>query len=261
MANKCVICGSSPWSYYSDFRNNIVCSHHNNIQYCAGCGGFIPNISLAKKINKDNLLCEHCQRNHVDSSNLHKFTKLTYDILYHRGFQDIQPDWIIVKLISRDAMDKEVQSLTALGYHTEITRSNLSIRGRSDFNQLVCILNYLMPINFMQVFAHEILHAWQLQNNLNDYTDYDSDIVAKRACEGFANLGSYIIYDYFDSDKFNDDIRSFAQTGKRSLMSSEDDIYGIPFQKIMAAYPINEKGRWLRLIRDARLGKIKDYVR
>lgn len=260
MNRKCIICGSVPWSYYEDFRGNIACSHHNDIKYCCGCGCFVST-SSAKRIYSDEYLCSNCFATHVKESSKENFINTTLEILYNYGFQDIQKDWVQVKLISVKEMKERMPQMSAYGFHTERTLSQVNSRGRFGFDQEVYVLDILPPIIFMEVFAHEILHAWQLQNNLNDYSEYESDIVAKHACEGFANLGSYIIYDYFDSDRFNDDIRKFVQLKKKQMFESRDETYGIPFQKIMSTYPLTDKGRWLKLIKDARLSKIREYVK
>lgn len=260
MTKKCIICGSDPWRYYEDFRGNVVCTHHNDIKYCSGCGCFV-SASTAKHIFDDEYLCYNCQVSHVDERSKDKFINNTLDILYNYGFQDIQKDWVQIKLISVKEMKERVPHMSAYGFHTERTLSQVNSRGRFGFDQEVYVLDVLPPIIFMEVFAHEILHAWQLQNNLNDYSDYETDIIAKRACEGFANLGSYIIYDYFDSDKFNKEIRTFVQLKKKQMFESPDDTYGIPFQKIMSKYPLSDKGRWFKLIKDARQSKIREYVK
>lgn len=261
MSENCIICGGRPGLYFEDFKGNKVCVHHSSIPHCGGCGAYITDLSTSKWIEKDEYICINCQHNHICEHNLKQFIRQTLDILYSVGFQDIQRDWVIVKLISRQEMNAEVSSMTALGFHTEISPSQLSIRGRSDFNQKVCILNYLSPIEFMQVFAHEILHAWQLQNNLKDYNEYSSNELAKYACEGFAQLGSYIIYDYFDSPKFNSEIRTFVQYKKKLMLNNSDEVYGIPFRKILGSQLESDKTRWLKLIKAARLSQIKEFIK
>lgn len=261
MANRCIICGSFPLGYYyEDFRGNVCCVHHNDIKYCCGCGCFVSP-STAKHIYGDEYLCAKCQTNHITYANKDKFINASLDILYNYGFQDIQKDWVRINLISLKDICERIPEMTAHGFHTERTLSQVNEKGRFGFDQEVYVLDILPPIVFMEVFAHEILHAWQLQNNLNDYSDYHSDIIAQRACEGFANLGSYIIYDYFDSNNFNSEIRQFVQHRKKCMFESKDNVYGLPFQKIMSAYPLDDKSRWLKLIKDARQSKIREYVK
>lgn len=260
MSYRCIICGRVPWEYYQDFRGNKICASHDSVPQCVGCGCFILDKNKSQHLSANEYLCETCQKNHVTTMTMKTYIDKTLQILYEVGFRDIQKDWIKVSLMSRAEMNQKIKFITASGFHCEITPSTVSVRGRYDFNQQVCILDHLSPIEFMQVFAHEILHAWQLQNNINDYIDYDTDIFAKRACEGFANLGSYIIYDYFDSPKFNPEIRNFVRFKKSMMEKNTDDIYGLPFRKIINSQDKNDKGRWHKLIKAARESKIKNLV-
>lgn len=259
---RCIVCGKIPsGEAFQDVRGHVVCKHHKDmVKTCGCCHAFLDDLSKATFVGCDTYICDRCMEYHVNEDNIERYISMTLQILYKYGFQDIQRDWIKIWLISREDMEELLESNTAVGVHFERTPSRLSIEGRSDFDQWVCILDYLSPIEFMQVLAHEAIHAWHLQNNIEEFDRYGSDETCAKACEGFAQIGSYIIYDFFDSKRFNQDIRAYAQFKKVILMNSEDETYGIPLQKLLSVFPSTDEERFLKLIRIARKSKLSDCI-
>lgn len=258
---NCIICGKTQPLMYKDFRGQYICMSHTDAITCAGCTCYIADKSRARYIGSNAYICEKCNRIHVTADNMETFIRQTLNILYDAGFQDIQRDWITIDIVSRRKMAELVNWLSASGVHYEQSPSKLSIRGRYDFDQKVSVLDFLSPIMFMETLGHELIHSWQLQNNISDYIEYSQNENAKKACEGFANIGSYIVLDSFDNAKFNTEIRAFVRHRKDAMLRSTDPIYGISFQKIMNHFPECDKKRWLLLIKAARQSKIREIVK
>lgn len=265
MEGRCLICNQVPYSYYyCDFRGQVVCRHHmNQVKICGCCNAFIDDLSNATNAGCNTYICNYCMSNHVTQGNMERYIKMTLEILYNVGFQDIQRDWIDIKIISRQEMADIMESASAVGIHFEQSPSQLSIQGRSGFDQAVQILEYLSPIEFMSVLGHEILHSWHLQNNIDEYIKYhfERDEECRLACEGLAQFGSFIIYDFFDSVKFNKEIREYVLYRKHLMLKDRDEAYGISFQKLLKQFPKSDKGTYLDLIKVARQSKLRDYLK
>lgn len=146
---RCIICGNTPDYVYKDFRGNCICTTHKLYLTCAGCSCFLPSKARARNVGSDTFLCDSCSKSHVTEDNMETFIRQTMKILYKAGFQDIQRDWITVKIISRTEMNDMIESKSAMGVHYEQSPSQLTLRGRCDFDQTVNVLDYLSPIVFI----------------------------------------------------------------------------------------------------------------
>lgn len=79
----------------------------------------------------------------------------------------------------------------------------------------IFILENLPKTFFAGVLAHEYMHVWQYQNNINPPRDL---------CEGFCNLGSMAMY-----QKINTKFSSFLL---EQILISPDPVYGEGFRKV-----------------------------
>jgi hypothetical protein len=174
--------------------------------------------------------------------------------LYEIGFQDIQRDWVRFEIV--ESFDSNENTL---GLHFD-NGSVVSNRGRYGFDQTIQVVHYLNQIELCQVLAHELLHAWQIQNNLVEYCDYHEDIISQKVCEGFAQMGSYHIYDYIKRHAQNKNKRlaNYANHNINNMLVSPDPIYGIPFQIIYEHFQKLREPKWYSLIKEARTSKLKE---
>ena len=67
-------------------------------------------------------------------------------------FQDIQPDWITFRMVTKKEMSSAL-SENAAGMHT----------GVSIMDQLIWVLDHSNKIAIAATLAHEILHSWQMK--------------------------------------------------------------------------------------------------
>jgi hypothetical protein len=168
--------------------------------------------------------------------------------LYEIGFQDIQRDWVKFEIV--ESLDD------AIGLHFD-EGSVVSNRGRYGFNQTIQVVGYLNQIELCQVLAHELLHAWQIQNNLVEYSDYHQDLLSQKICEGLAQMGSYHIYNYIKSHTHEKRLLDYVNYKINYMLRSTDSIYGVPFQTIYNHFIKLREPKWHSLIKEARTSKLK----
>jgi hypothetical protein len=82
----------------------------------------------------------------------------------------------------------------------------------------------LSRVAFAQVLAHEVLHIYQYRNHISP---------PKAICEGFCNLGSYIVLKQINNAE--------AKAAIESLKRNPDPIYGEGFRHMLSIF---EAGGW-----------------
>lgn len=235
--DECFYCNSlmiGP-SYYVDWKGNMACASHANIQRCNSCSCFLKSGMMYKEVESGRYICKDCLNNEVNEENFEWIKRQVMLRLYNVGFQDIQCDWVNFCIISKQQMSEDIGPGYA-GYHT----------GISILNQTICVLSHTNKIDFSSYLAHELLHSWQMQNILKDYQDYSVNETSMKICEGFAQMGAWLIYDTIE--------HPYAKWSKEMMFKSENEVYGIPFQKIYARF--KEVG-WFGIIREARQHKLR----
>ena len=226
-------------------------------------------------VEPDRCVCNYCLDNEVDEANMKAHIEYVYDRLYERGFNDIQQDHITIALVSKKRMNELFPQGEAVGLHSGYS-TVWNEKGRKGFNQKVYILNHLHFINFEATLAHELIHGWQLQQNIEDFNGYDSDDRRKARAEGFAQLGVYIVYSErykearnccsssMSSAKEKEEAwvrRKLCVNQMKCWKSDPSPYYGESFRKILKR--INDKNTgvgWPQIIREARLDQLKNYV-
>lgn len=270
---NCVYCGKPVYNtyYYKDWAENKVCvEHYDLIGRCSGCFRFV--VGEGKIVEQNRCVCNSCLENEVNDVNIKVHIDYVYDLLYERGFIDIQRDHITIELVSKKKMDELFHEGEALGLHSGYS-DVWNEKGRKDFKQNIYVLNHLHFINFEAILAHELIHGWQLQQNIEDLNGYGSDDKKKARAEGFAQLGCYIVYSerykeakakcaLANSDKEKNDAtlrRNLCVYQMRSRKNDPSPYYGEAFRKILKR--VKQKGLgWEQIIREARLDQLKNYV-
>ena len=92
----------------------------------------------------------------------------------------------------------------------------------------ISLLYGLPKIEFEAVLAHELLHVWIHENNIN----LESQLI-----EGFCNLGSYLIY--------NNDNTHFSTIHLQAMSNYKDIIYGQGYREMKSEL---ENIGWKQLI-------------
>lgn len=57
------------------------------------------------------------------------------------------------------------------------------------------------------------------------------------------------------------EIRTFVEYKKKLMQNNSDEVYGIPFRKILGSQLKSDKIRWLKLIKAVRLSQIKEFIK
>lgn len=244
MSDRCIYCGKSPsYYYYQDWRGNIVCKEHKSeIIECDSYFGFYDKTDIdVYQVEKDRFVCKTCIDNEVTEDNLDWVKKQVLNMLSKVGFDDIRDDILTIKILSKDLLHQIIAN--ADGVHSGW--SDICARGRYNFVQTIYMMSHLNQIHFAEVLAHEYLHAWQLQNNIWELNEYEMNYKAKCICEGFAQMGSYLVLSTID--------HPLAKRLLEMIFQSEDEVYGISFQKIFKRL---EKIGWFGIIREARLKQL-----
>ena len=267
--DNCVYCGKRICStYFSDWNGNKVCEeHYKYIHHCSCCFGFVGQ--TGREIENGRHICEKCLSHEVSYCNLLEHVNYVYKALYDKGFNDIQRDHINIELVSKSKMGELYPDSEASGLHSGYSQV-WNEKGRTGFKQDIYVLDHQHHIIFEGILAHELIHGWQLQQNITDWNKYD-EIEGKTRTEGFAQLGCYIIMKRrFEEAKLQFESTSNTKEKEKSLeimrlckfklkseRDREDPMYGVAFKKLLVRK--NLVG-WHQLIREARLDQLKLYV-
>ena len=196
--------------YYFDWAGHSVClSHINSVVKCASCGQFCD--SKAKDIGLSMKVCTHCQKYRIERDEADKIISFVNGV-----FEGTEIGWVSswsLKMISAEALYK-------------ITK-DANVRGLAQANgteYTIYVYRELSRVAFAQVLAHEMLHVYQYKHHLSP---------PRAKCEGFCNLGSYVVLDKINN---NESIAAID-----NLTKSDDPIYGDGFRKMLSIY---NKGGW-----------------
>lgn len=94
-------------------------------------------------------------------------------------------------LISASEMQQHIEG--AAGVHIS-NNCEWSEKGVSHLEQEILVLRHFSDIEFRAVLAHEMIHSWQTRNNLQEIYNSESDELKHMKCEGFAQMGSWLVY-------------------------------------------------------------------
>lgn len=243
--------------YYHDWKNTMVCVTHGVPRKCECCHSFlIPN--HFREVSPNRFICNSCIENRVTPKELPMVLDWVLERLYEVGFQDIQKDWVKFSIVDQPTMQSMIAHMNAAGVHYESKPSTTSFRGRYNFDQTVAVLDNLNKIEFAAVLAHELIHAWQAQNNLTEYYEYGSKEQSRIACEGFAQLGSYAIYNWYIKHLPGNAAAKYGEFMIALTLEWDDPAYGVAFKRILQE---REKIGWLGIIKLARQNKLGQLLK
>ncbi len=163
------------------------------------------------------------------------------NILASVGFRDIQRDWIDVDYLAPDQM--QATQPGAQGFHIA---SNV-------FDEHIRVIDNLTWQDLYATLAHEYLHAWQMQNETWDFVNYNNSAVAKNTCEGFAQIGAFVVYQYFGRHQ-----DAYSSKKVLGMLCATDPAYGLSFQELYKR--ANGGVDWAPILREARKKTLQVHV-
>lgn len=224
---KCDICGEPlTGKYYTDFWGNAFHKRHaQELHECSSCGRLICESLTGGGFTLDDgrYICSRCNETSVEdewmvTSSLDYVKRL---LAYH-GIDGL-PSEIPISLVGKGTLRTVSRGYSdaTQGFtdHNARTR-NGEIISRSSH---IYILSDLPLIMFRAVLAHELMHIYLFEHDL----DLRPDIR-----EGFCNLGSEIVYQADNS--------RFSKFRLSSMMSDQDPNYGLGYRKMSKL--LNERG-------------------
>ena len=208
---NCFYCGRSIIGrYYYDWAGHAVCEKHfANIVICASCGQYCD--SHARDIGMGMKVCSHCQKYRIEQTDCDKIINFIKRI-YAQTEIGLITNWHLI-MVSAEKM----YQLT----HDKNTRGLAQAVGS---NYTIFVYRELSRVAFAQVLAHEMLHIYQYNRNINP---------KKQLCEGFCNLGSYVVLKAIHVNE--------ADAAIENMKKCTDPIYGDGFRHLLAIY---KKGGW-----------------
>jgi len=239
--NECYIC-KKPISgrYYVDVFDHKMCEHHHNndVVHCSSCTGFTTK---ENPLSDGRYLCSICMGLTLKpGDSIEPVTATVIKALNKAGFDDLRQEDITIKVVSAQKL-AEIARFPSINLNNKgITLSSVSLKGifggQKKFNHEIFMLEYLNKIEFAGALAHEMLHAWQLQNEIS---------MSPKYTEGLCNMGAYLMWNTLGS--------SLTRIYLKNLHESPDPIYGDGFREIYTMY---EAWGWKELIENVRANKL-----
>ena len=191
--------------YYFDWAGHNICaSHISHVKKCASCGQFCD--SKSKDIGLGMKICAHCLKYRIerkDSDAIIKFIKQ----IYQSTEIGVVTGWSL-KMVDAETLYKMTHDMNTRGL------------ARAEGNKYtIFIYRELSRVAFAQVLAHEMLHVYQYTHGFHPI---------KPKCEGFCNLGSFVILSAINNSE--------AKAAIENLKRNEDPIYGNGFRAMLSVY-------------------------
>lgn len=214
-APKCFLCGKQiQGKYYYDWEHHCVCAHHTIVR-CASCGQFCN--SRSKDIGMGLRVCSHCIQYRVEREDGRRI------IDYIQGIYERTPMGRInvchLKMVDAETLYQMTSDINARGLARSV-----------DSDYTIFIYRELSCVSFAQVLAHEMLHIYQYSHHIHP---------EKSKCEGFCNLGSYVVLKVINNKE--------AKAAIDTLLANPDPVYGDGFRHLLAIY---KQGGWEACIKE-----------
>ena len=205
LGHSCSICGKIILGEaYRDWNGNLACKKHNAC-FCSSCGRYYG--SKAKEMVPGEWLCETCVKNVPDKAGAEKTVSYIRTFYMQQGLD-----------IKSHIMLKGVTAAQMANLHSAQARGFVELPPDTDGYHIV-VRRYLSRAVLAMVLSHEMLHIWQYEHQI-----YPPDAI----CEGFCNLGSYLVML---------SIHTPTAMGQIELLNRDTDIvYGDGFRKMKEMY-------------------------
>jgi len=243
----CCIC-NKPISgeYWTDLWDNKMCASHldNDAADCDSCLAFTRKEHILPD-GRD--LCKVCFGTAIKRGDSVEQIKTTVvKQLNQVGFDDLRIQDIYIEIVTaqklaelqKKPIDTQNKGLTLSNTQTEVSPGFFFRKIKSKmFRHDIYMLTHQTKMEFAGTLAHEMLHAWQVQNGIK---------MQPKMVEGFCNMGTYLMFISMPG--------SLSKVLLKSLHESDDPIYGDGFREVYAMY---EDLGWKDLIKNVKEKKIK----
>lgn len=226
MPPTCVVCGELiTGTYKLDMWGQAFHAHHTT-KLCASCGRVVTDSD--KHLPYNRYVCTHCVRAVVAKP---EHVKWVYDRVYlifkSKGLE--LPANVPVEIVDAKRM-AQLNGSNVI----DVNKLGLTVSGGTGLfgaklNHNVYMLDGLHKVIFGGVLAHELLHVWQNEHHIR---------LPKAYCEGFCNLGSYLLYRSIENE--------MTDVLVKNMMNDPDEIYGEGFRKVKAMFDGEGRGDLLR---------------
>ena len=236
---NCHICSKSlVGAYLIDAWDNKMCESHfgKGVVHCSSCTAFTKREHV---VSDGRVLCKRCYDATIKpGDSIEKIKTFVTKSLYNTGFSDLRIEDISLEIVSAQKLadlQKMPVNLDNKGFTlSNVTTSSLYgvLTTKQKFDHTIYMLTHLTSVEFAGTLAHEMLHAWLTQYNVN---------MPQKKMEGFCNMGTYLIYSSIKG--------TFAKMQLKFLHESADPIYGDGFREM---YEHFKRLGWNELIADVR---------
>ena len=203
--HSCNVCGKILLGVaYQDWSGNRVCEEHNKC-FCSSCGRYYG--AKATEIVQGEWLCENCKNNLPDKAGVEK-TVSYIRTFYKQNGLEVQSHVVL----------EGVTAAQMARLHSSDARGYVELPPSSDGYHII-VRRYLARAVLAMVLSHELLHVWQYEHHINP---------PAAICEGFCNLGAYLIMQ---------SIHTPTAMGQIELLNGNTDaIYGEGFRTMRTMY-------------------------
>ena len=205
---SCDICkGNIEKNYFIDAWGNKYHEYHKRDgEFCSTCSRIISArlTSGGFQFNDGRYMCRLCSTSMIDSNEKKISSTLSIiKLLNDKGINIIE-DGINISLVDKNTLKDAIIHLPS---HNKETVKAITILNNNKYE--IKILWGLNQIEFESALAHELLHVW---------IDYNNIRLNEAKLEGFCNLGSALVYKYYNNQLSNILLKS--------MQNNKDPIYG-----------------------------------
>lgn len=215
---KCTICNEEITTSYRTNRWKQATHSYHDIHCCASCSRFVKPSDIC--LSDGRHICEFCAPAIVKSQQQIEWVEQQVrPILAQNGIKNL-PANIPLEIVTTSGMAKiqHRREINPMQLGLTLTKGIFGLLMRS-MSHHIYILEGLHKILFAGTLAHEYLHVWQNEHSIK---------LPPPRCEGFCNLGSFVIYRSIGNE--------LAHFLYEQLRDSPDPIYGDGFREVKAIY-------------------------
>ena len=220
IAPKCSLCLEIITEEYlvDAWGNPFHKSHESQGTYCSSCSRIISEgvTQGGYRLDDGRYLCSLCESNIIISpSQIDTSKRKVLILLEEIGIKEIEEN-VSISLVNRFVLQNlanEIASSNLKGFTTFLNIKSPYENSSPEYK--IYILDRLPAIEFEAVLAHEYLHVWLYQNNIE---------LPLSQIEGFCNLASAYIYEQNGS--------KFSQIHLNSMNTDTDPNYGDGYRKM-----------------------------
>lgn len=234
---KCNVCSlpiedkllKDPWGNQSHIKHGKT-----EVRTCSSCSRIIsqPTSNGGYEYRDGRSICAICKKTSIETAKqIQPSTEKIVDLFRKVGISGIPTKKIPVYLVDKKKLKKLTNtrhSSNTKGFTKSISKY---INGNQiEMNHSVFILSGLPKTEFEGVLAHELLHVWLKESEIE---------LSSSNTEGFCNLGSMLVYENSKS--------KFAQILLENMENDPDRKYGRGYRKMKKK--LNKWG-WKKLLRN-----------